>query len=208
MSRWFRFYSEVLDDPKVQRLDGETFKMWVNILCLTAKNDGHLPPVADMAFALRIAPNACETVVERLLNGGLIDRVNGGANGWHYAPHGWEKRQYKSDSSNERVKRYRQRSKTVSETPPETDTETEKNKRGYAFEGSVIKLNQRDFARWQKAYTSLDLMAVLQSRDDWLSGQDDATRKKWFNSTSNWLASKQQAVGRAVRDQCEFTGPC
>jgi hypothetical protein len=106
------------------------------------------------------------------------------------------------------VKRYRQRSKTVSETPPETETETEKNKRGYAFEGSVIKLNQRDFARWQKAYTSLDLMAVLQSRDDWLSGQDDATRKKWFNSTSNWLASKQQAAGRAVRDQCEFTGPC
>ena len=208
MSRWFRFYSEVLDDPKVQRLDGETFKMWVNILCLTAKNDGHLPPVADMAFALRIAPNVCETVVERLLNGGLIDRVNGGANGWHYAPHGWEKRQYKSDSSNERVKRYRQRFKTVSETPPETETETEKNKRGYAFEGSVIKLNQRDFSRWQKAYASLDLMAVLQSRDDWLAGQDDATRKKWFNSTSNWLASKQQAAGRAVRDQCEFTGPC
>jgi len=125
MSRWFRFYAEALNDPKVQRLDGDTFKFWVNILCLASENDGRLPDVQDMAFALRMHENGCLTVLERLLNGGLIDRVNGGPSGWHYAPHGWQKRQYKSDGSTDRVKRFRQRSKTVSETPPDTETDTE-----------------------------------------------------------------------------------
>lgn len=125
MSRWFRFYDEALNDPKVQLLDGETFKHWVNILCLASRNGGKLSSVEEIAFALRIDNNACVTVVERLLNGGLIDRLNGGPNGWHYAPHGWQKRQYKSDSSNERVKRYRQRKCNVTETPPDTDTDTD-----------------------------------------------------------------------------------
>jgi len=125
MARWFRLYSEALNDPKVQRLDGDTFKFWVNVLCLASENDGRLPDLPDMAFALRMEQNACLTVVERLLNGGLIDRTNGGPNGWHYAPHGWSKRQYKSDGSTERVKRFRERSKPVSETPPDTDTDTD-----------------------------------------------------------------------------------
>ena len=125
MSRWFRFYDEALNDPKVQLLDGETFKHWVNILCLASRNGGKLSSVEEIAFALRIDNNACVTVVERLLNGGLIDRLNGGPNGWHYAPHGWQKRQYKADSSNERVKRYRQRKCNVTETPPDTDTDTD-----------------------------------------------------------------------------------
>jgi len=211
MARWFRFYSEALNDPKVQRLDGETFKFWVNILCIASENDGRLPDVADMAFALRMDDNACLTVVERLLNGGLIDRLNGGPSGWHYAPHGWTKRQYKSDGSTDRVKRFRERSKGVSETAPDTDTDTEKEKsKAYAFDGSVIKLNSRDFARWEKAYRGMDLRAALQSRDDWLSRQDQATQKKWFNSTSNWLAQKQQQAAKVEReaDDLSFTGPC
>jgi hypothetical protein len=125
MSRWFRYHTEALNDPKVQRLDGETFKAWVNMLCLAAGNDGKLPPVADIAFALRMTEDACLTVVERLLNGGLIDKVSGGANGYSYAPHGWAERQYKSDTSTDRVKRFRQRSNPVTETPPDTDTDTE-----------------------------------------------------------------------------------
>jgi len=125
MARWFRLYDEVLNDPKVQRLDGETFKAWINILCIVSQNSGRLPEIPEMAFALRIDDNACRTVVERLLNATLIDRVNGGPNGWHYAPHGWGERQYKSDTSTERVKRFRQRSKTVTVTPPDTDTDTD-----------------------------------------------------------------------------------
>ena len=125
MSRWFRFHDEALNDPKVQRLDGEAFKAWVNLLCLASRHGGKLPPLVDIAFALRIDNNAARTVVERLLSGGLIDKASGGADGYTYAPHGWTERQYKSDTSTERVKRFRKRSETVAETPPDTDTDTE-----------------------------------------------------------------------------------
>lgn len=121
--RWFRFYNEALNDPKVQSLDGETFKDWINILCIASANDGVLPDMQHLAFALRKPLNDAITVVERLANATLIDRCNGGANGYHYAPHGWAKRQFKSDTSNERVKRYRKRNCNVTETPPDTDTE-------------------------------------------------------------------------------------
>jgi hypothetical protein len=125
MSRWFRYYDEALDDPKVQKLDGDTFKGWVNLLCLASRHGGKLPAIADIAFALRTTEDGARTLVERLLNGGLIDKASGGADGYTYAPHSWAKRQYKSDTSNERVKRYRQRFKTVTETAPETEAETD-----------------------------------------------------------------------------------
>lgn len=125
MSRWFRYYEDALEDPKVQTLPAADFKGWVNILCAASRNDGMLPDMDHLAFALRMSVDACQTLVERLSNAGLIDTKSGGANGSHYAPHGWGKRQYKSDSSTERVKRFRHRSEAVSETPPDTDTETE-----------------------------------------------------------------------------------
>ena len=126
MSRWFRLHDEILDDPKVQRLSGEDFKAWINLLCLASRNNGRLPAVEDIAFALRTSSDGAQTVLERLLNGGLIERRSGGADGAHYAPHNWNERQYKSDTSTDRVKRFRERSKTATETPPDTETETEK----------------------------------------------------------------------------------
>jgi hypothetical protein len=126
--RWFRFYSEVLDDPKVQRLDPVTFKHWVNMLCLASKHDGRLPKNDDLAFALRVDIVTLETVLERLLNATLIDLCNGGVNGRHIAMHNWDERQYKSDTSTDRVKRFRQRSRNVTETGPDTDTDTDTEK--------------------------------------------------------------------------------
>jgi hypothetical protein len=128
MSRWFRIYDELLDDPKVQRLPAEDFKGWMNLLCLASRHGGKLPCIADIAFALRLPEDAVSTLLERLLNGGLIEKRSGGADGMHYAPYRWDERQYKSDTSTGRVKRFRERSKPVAETPPETEAETEEEK--------------------------------------------------------------------------------
>jgi hypothetical protein len=129
--QWFRLYAEVLNDPKVQFLPPDLFKHWVNILCIASKNDGVLPEIQDIAFALRETLDGAVTVIERLLNGGLIDKLNGGNNGWHYAPHGWNKRQYKSDTSTERVKRFRENNETFQKRPQiqkqNTEADTEKN---------------------------------------------------------------------------------
>jgi hypothetical protein len=122
----------MLDDPKAQRLPPQDFKIWINLLCLASRNDGKLPCISDIAFSLRISENDAVTVVERLHIAGLIDKRNGGPDGFRYSPHGWDKRQYKSDNSADRVKKHREKrngecnvSCNVTETPPDTETETE-----------------------------------------------------------------------------------
>jgi hypothetical protein len=123
MSRWFRFYEEVLDDPKAQRLPLVLFKAWVNILCLASKNNGNIP-VEDVSFALRVTEKAAEDILSDLGAAGLIDEFEG-----TYSPHNWGKRQYKSDVSDptaaERMRRHRNahRNATVTVTVPRAETE-------------------------------------------------------------------------------------
>jgi hypothetical protein len=69
-------------------------------------------------------------------------------------------------------------------------------------------LKQTDLGKWKRAYPALDVPALLQSRDDWLATEaDDATRKKWFISTSNYLAGLQQKAATAAREPA-WVSPC
>lgn len=123
MSRWFRFYDDALNDPKVQGLPPTLFKFWVNLLCVASRNDGRIPPLDELKTALKARLDHVEAHLNDLVKRGLVDVKD-----THAEPHNWPKRQYKSDISTERVKRHRNVSKAVPETPPETDTETEKKK--------------------------------------------------------------------------------
>jgi hypothetical protein len=125
--KWFRFYSDALDDPKVQRLPAELFRAWVNILCLASRHGGTLPPVEDIQFALRLSADAVAVLLADLKAHGLIDETDAGM-----APHNWNKRQYKSDNVTLRVQKNRAHcnvsvtpNETFHGTPTETDTETE-----------------------------------------------------------------------------------
>jgi hypothetical protein len=122
--RWFRFYDDTVNDPKVQRLPPEMFKTWVNLLCIASKHDGVLPSLADLAFTMRVSEGQLESRLEYLSKVGLFDETETGT-----VPHNWNGRQYKSDDSNERVKRHRQRKRnvtaTANATPPDTETETD-----------------------------------------------------------------------------------
>jgi hypothetical protein len=97
------------------------FKFWINMLCIASKHGGVLPSIEDMAFALRVSSDVCTAQINELKAIGLIDGDK------RLKPHGWEKRQYKSDTSTERVKRFRERCSNVAGTVNETgsDTETE-----------------------------------------------------------------------------------
>jgi hypothetical protein len=128
---WFRFYTEALDDPKVQRLPDHLFKTWVNLLCVAAGNDGKIPSIEDVAFKLRISCHEAETRLSDLVMAGLIDIMPDNSR----EPHNWPKRQFKSDVSTERVRKHRAKpqetpgnvtretpcnvSETANETPPE-----------------------------------------------------------------------------------------
>jgi hypothetical protein len=134
-SRWFRVYSDMVDDPKVQRLPADTFRALVNLWCLAARSeDGRLPAVDDIAFSLRVKPQRVADILGELRLAGLIDD-EATDTGTVTRPHNWNSRQFKSDVSNERVKRHRQRhgngarnvTSRVAETPPETEPDTEQS---------------------------------------------------------------------------------
>lgn len=123
MSRWFRTYDEALNDPKLQRLPAERFKAWFNLLCVASANNGIFPSVEELAFALRVSEEIMQGHLDALLDAGLIDvDFETGT----VSPHNWKSRQFQSDASTERVKRFRNGKRNVSETAPDTDTDTEK----------------------------------------------------------------------------------
>jgi hypothetical protein len=146
VSRWFRMYDDVLDDPKVQRLPADLFKVWVNLLCIASKNGGYITYVTrdtsvtgrdddDLAFALRMNALDVDQALSSLIDRGLVERDDRGLR-----PHNWNARQFKSDAdptAADRQKRKRERDKSedvtrdkpVTSHPPEqsrTDTDTEK----------------------------------------------------------------------------------
>src|SRR5262249_52332204 len=102
MSRWFRVYENLVDDPKVQRLNPALFKALVNLWCLASQNDGLLPSIDDIAFKLRMSPDKVGKVIADLRGHDLLDIDETGI-----SPHNWSGRQYQSDSSSERVRRHR-----------------------------------------------------------------------------------------------------
>jgi len=134
--QWFRLYSDILEDPKVQNLPPELFKFWINILCVASKNDGKLPPIKDIAFALRMSESETQEALKGIQKAQLIDEKSN-QHGITLAPHNWNKRQYKSDTSTERVKRFRNGKRNKGVTPPDTDTETdtEQNRKPLTPEG-------------------------------------------------------------------------
>jgi hypothetical protein len=120
VNHWWRAYNEAVNDPKLQLLSDSLFRAWFNVMCIASANDGNLPALKDIAFTLRIQPTKAAQVLAQLHTAGLLDKTETG-----FIPHNWNGRQYKSDVSTERVKRFRKRernvSSDVSETPPETE---------------------------------------------------------------------------------------
>jgi hypothetical protein len=129
MTTWFRVYGSLVDDPKVQRLPCDLFKALVNLWCLASQNGGVLPSIEDIAFKLRVDPEEAADIVVRLSKAGLIDHEDA-----EIRPHNWDKRQFKSDGSTERVKRFRERERNVSVTggrnvsPAVSETGPEQNR--------------------------------------------------------------------------------
>jgi hypothetical protein len=103
--RWFRFYDDALNDPKVQRLSPHLFRTWVNCLCLASKSGGRLPCIEDIAFNFRMSEHDAKTAIEDLIIAGLLDVCPNGK----LEPHNWGDRQFASDASKERTRKWRKK---------------------------------------------------------------------------------------------------
>jgi hypothetical protein len=116
----------------------------MNLLAVASRNKGKLLPVQQLAFALRVAPADMQARLDELILAGLIDIMPDRS----LEPHNWSKRQWKSDDSADRVRKFRLKKKqetpgngvetdekqsrsghvTVTATSPETDSEADTEK--------------------------------------------------------------------------------
>lgn len=126
---WFRLYNRMVDDEKLRLLAFEDRWHFVALCCLCSS--GLLSePDSDLrtrkiAVKLGVQVRELEEISRRLREVGLIDES--------LAPLAWDELQYRSDTSTDRVKKYREkqrcnevkRSSNVSETAQETELETE-----------------------------------------------------------------------------------
>ena len=126
---WFRFYNTTMDNEKVLKLTDAQYRAWTMLLCIASKKGGTIPDdMLSISILLRKPPAKCRDIIQVLISGELLDRVQNG-----YIPHDWSERQYASDVSTSRVRAHRERngngqcnvSETADETPPDTDTDTD-----------------------------------------------------------------------------------
>ena len=209
--RWLRLYDTVVDDPKVQHLSPEMFKHWINILCISSQNSGKLPARDAVAFKLRVTEKKAEKILNDLFGNGLLDRADG-----VFSPHNWAKLQFVSDCSTERVKRFRQRSKNVSETldetAPESESESEKKENlvpSPAAEGTTVNPDSKtrkrfdypaDFSQFWLAYPVDANMSKAEAHTEWkkLSADDRQTAIKSIPAFKDWLSKKAPKDYRTI----------
>ena len=122
--RWLRLYEDACTHHKLCNLSDHDFRVWVELLCLASKNDGLIPPLDLLKKVLRRRSDHLKSTLNVLIKASLIDECDSG-----FIPHNWLKRQYKSDFSKERTKRWRDGHVTAAVTPPDTDTDTDKKKK-------------------------------------------------------------------------------
>ncbi len=135
---WFRVHVSIIRSRKVQTLKPELFKWLINLWAVSADNGGCLPSVSDIAWQFHCNKSTVNKILDQLREVGLIEEFNG-----THRPHDWDQWQFESDVSTDRVKRFREKKRNVSETeygnvsetPPEqsraetyTETETEQSR--------------------------------------------------------------------------------
>lgn len=158
--RWLRLYDDTINDPKILKLPEVMRWHWIAMLCVASKNDGILPPLEDIAIQLRMTAAKAMEIITALVKATLLDKTETG-----FAPHNWNGRQYKSDVSTDRVKRFRNGkrnvSSTVSETPPEAE-QIQKQSRAEARAeiSNLEKVLRTDIAELFGSSRALDLSRV------------------------------------------------
>lgn len=96
---WFRMYAEFSHDPKIQMLSEAMQRRYVMLMCMRCSNTLVTLHETEVAFHLRISNEEMAETKALFIAKGFIDKDFNLLN--------WEKRQFISDTSNERVKRHR-----------------------------------------------------------------------------------------------------
>ena len=195
---WFRLYSEFAHDPKIQMLPEAMQRRYVMLLCLRCSEVLETLHETEIAFQLRLDEAQLLETKQLFISKNFIDK--------HWNILNWDKRQFVSDSSTMRVRKYRDKKKQPSnddetlqkrpsnaidtEADTEADTDKKQDKR------TLGKRLANDFSfplEWEQfcQQTRPELIPVKtfdQFKDYWISqaGQK-GVKLDWFATWRNWV---------------------
>jgi hypothetical protein len=129
--KWCRLWTDVLDDVKMLQLTDYEFRMFIYLMCYASEVNslsGEFQ-ITFKSLSIRFHQrfNLFSRAIETFQRLGLVTINEGG----FLTITNWSKRQFKSDDSYARVKKFREVSPkrnvsvTVNETVPDTDTDTD-----------------------------------------------------------------------------------
>lgn len=84
---WFRMYSDILENEKIDALKPTTLKYWLKLLALAnvSAERGRLPPLKRIAYRLRVNETQASAAIAELKAVGLVDRE-----GDSWVMHDWD----------------------------------------------------------------------------------------------------------------------
>ena len=210
-NQWFRMYSEFATDAKVQMMSEAMQRRYLMLMCLRCSNAIVTLHDEEIAFQLRISDEELAETKALFIKKGFIDSA------WNLL--NWEKRQFASDSSKERVAKHRALQKqkqeqssnadvTLHETKAnglDTDTDTEqsnsapsaKSPRGTAFPKDWTLPD--DWKTWaEKERPDIDPQTAADSfRDFWIAKPGKEGRKTdWQATWRNWVRNQRAQTYR------------
>ena len=215
-NQWFRMYSEFATDAKVQMMSEAMQRRYLMLMCLRCSNDLVTLHDEEIAFQLRISDEELAETKALFIKKGFIDST------WNLL--NWEKRQFASDSSKDRVAKHRALQKqkqeqagnadvTLHETKAngldtDTDTDTEQSNSAPSAKsprGTALPKDWElpgDWRIWAEgARPDVDVLTVADSfRDYWVAKPGkDGRKADWMATWRNWV--RNQRSGSAQRPQ-------
>lgn len=199
---WLRLYTDTVDNEKIRLLAFEDRWHYIALLCL--KQQGVLDKsneLLDRKIAVKIGVQLRELdeIKRRLMEVELIDE--------NWIPTGWDKKQFKSDSSTDRVRKHRKNKEIIkgNVTPPlqeqksnvlDTDTEQIQSKKKKCFKPpSHTEIN--DYCKERQITVDAERFINHYDSNGWMVGKNKM--KDWKATVRNWgkpqLHSEQQQSG-------------
>ena len=194
---WFRLYSEFAHDPKIQMLSEAMQRRYVMLMCLKCSETLETLHETEIAFQLRLSEAELIETKHLFISKNFIDEQ------WNLL--NWDKRQFVSDSSTMRVRKYRDKKKqpsNVDETlqkrlsnaiDTDTDTDTDTNKKEKKTLGKRLANDFHFPKEWeefcQQTRPELNPTQTFDKfKDYWIAqaGQK-GVKLDWFATWRNWV---------------------
>ena len=128
MEIYFRMYSSILNDFKVQALDFEDRWPWVCLLAIASENNGRIEKdVSYIAIKSRLSEDIVKKSISNMLKLKLLDETDD-----YYSPHNWSRRQFPTDNPTLWKRQWRARKKQTANNESEPRTKDENSMKNNA----------------------------------------------------------------------------